>query len=277
MRILCFFMSINTWQNKWGEQMKGLIIKDMMCLRKQRVIFIYTVVAVIVLSVMFVLSARFGNIALGNREMIAENQVSEVDVKNLSTMALILFMLIPIALVGDVSTIFLADGKAGFFNVSSTFPLSIAKRVAAKYITVFIMFGIGVAIDLLISFVLSLITDIISFADFFGIIISTASCMSIYGAITIMLCFLFGYGKESYAQICTILVMILSVIAVNFGKIKNIFISISAGDDSSIVTGINFIDFMKNKYYILLFVSIVVTSFSYLGSVNIAKRKRGIV
>ena len=88
--------------------MKGLIIKDLMCLRKQRIIFIYTVVAVIVLSVMFVLSARFGNMALAGKEIMLESGVSDVDVRNIATMVLILFMLIPIATVGDVSTVFVA-------------------------------------------------------------------------------------------------------------------------------------------------------------------------
>ena len=51
--------------------MKGLIIKDLMCLRKQRVTFCFTVLSVIVISVMFVLSAKFGNIASANQEMMA--------------------------------------------------------------------------------------------------------------------------------------------------------------------------------------------------------------
>lgn len=251
--------------------MRGLIIKDMMCLRKQRVIFIYTVVAVIVLSLMFVLSARYGNIALGNEMMIREEQVTDIDVKNLSTMALILFMLIPIAMVGDVSTIFLEDGKAGFYSVSSIFPIPLAKRVAAKYMTVLIMFGIGVSIDLAISFALSLITDIITFADFFGIIISAASLMSVYGSLTIMFCFLLGYGKESYAQIITLLLMLLSAIIPNLGKIKSAIVS------GVTINGNGFMNIIKHKSYIPFFVAVAVLFVTYTASVLIAKRKRGIV
>lgn len=121
--------------------MKGLIIKDLMCLRKQRVTFCFTVLSVIVISVMFVLSAKFGNIASANQEMMAANGMSDIDIKNLSTIALILFMLLPIAMVGDVSTVIVADGKAGFANVSSILPISIKKRVLAKFITIISMFG----------------------------------------------------------------------------------------------------------------------------------------
>ena len=60
--------------------MKGLIIKDLMCLRKQLIIFSYVVIAVLVISVMFVLSARFGNIALANESMMLENNISSIDI-----------------------------------------------------------------------------------------------------------------------------------------------------------------------------------------------------
>ena len=49
--------------------MKGLIIKDIMCLRKQLITFIYVLIAVSVISVMYVLSARYGNLALAGRQM----------------------------------------------------------------------------------------------------------------------------------------------------------------------------------------------------------------
>ena len=171
--------------------MKGLVIKDLMCLRKQGIVFMYVVIATVVLAVMFVLSSQFGNIYIGNQQMIAESQLSGVDIKNLSSMMLDSFMMLPIALVGDVATIFLYDGKAGFGNVSATLPLPIYKRVMAKYLTVLMMFGIGVGVDLVISFVLTLLTDIVTFTDFLGIILSFASVMSIYGSLTILFCPLF--------------------------------------------------------------------------------------
>ena len=195
--------------------MKDLIIKDLMCLRKQRIIFIYTVVATAVLSVMFVLSARYGNIHAGTMQMVAEKQLNGVDVKNMGTMALVVFMILPIALVGDAATVFVYDGKAGFANVCATLPLSINRRVMAKFITVIMMFGIGVSIDLVISFVLSVLTDIITFSEFLGIIISTASVMGIYGSITIFYCFCLGYGKESYAQILSIFSMVVAFICLS--------------------------------------------------------------
>ena len=51
--------------------MKGLILKDIMCLRKQLTVFCYVIIGVLIVSVMFVLSTRFGNLASGAREMMA--------------------------------------------------------------------------------------------------------------------------------------------------------------------------------------------------------------
>lgn len=163
--------------------MKGLIIKDLMCLRKQGFTFIYIVISVLVVSVMYVLSAKFGNMAMGNQEMMMENSMTEIDIKNLSTIVLILFMLLPISMVGDVSAVFVADGKAGFSNVSASLPVSIEKRVLSRYITISVFFGIGVAVDLVIACILSILTNIISFQEFWGIIIVEASAMFIYGSL----------------------------------------------------------------------------------------------
>lgn len=252
-------------------------MKDLMCLRKQRVIFAYNIAAVLVLSIMYVLSARFGNIAAANQTMMTDNQLSDIDIKNISTITLILFMLLPIAMVGDVTAIFRMDGKAGFSSVSSVLPLSIGKRVMAKYLTVFIMFGIGILVDLVISLILSVLTNIISFADFFGIILSSASLMSIYGALAIVFCFLFGYGKEDYAILTSWAVIFITAILANIKKVKLIFASTAAADSDSVDFISDFLNFIKHKYFILFAIAVIVITASYFLSVEIAKRKRGVV
>lgn len=257
--------------------MRGLVIKDLLCLKKRILLFAYTVAGVLVLSVMFVLSARFGNIAAANQEMMLENSLSDIDIKNISTTALILFMLIPIATVGDVTAIFRMDGKAGFSNVSSILPLPVNKRVMAKFLTVFLLFGIGVAVDVAISFVLSILTDIISFADFFGIIISAASLMSIYGALVIFFCFLFGYGKEDYAILVSGAAILITAMLANIKKIKLIFTSVSAGDSDSVDYITDFMNFIMHKYFILLGIAVLVIAVSYFASVEIVRKKGGVV
>ena len=54
--------------------MKGLILKDIMCLRKQLTVFCYVIIGVLIVSVMFVLSTRFGNLASGASEMLGDSE-----------------------------------------------------------------------------------------------------------------------------------------------------------------------------------------------------------
>lgn len=259
--------------------MKGLIIKDLMCLRKQRITFLYIVAVVLIVSVMFVLSAKFGNIAVSNRYMIAENDLSEIDVKNLSSLALVLFMMLPIAMVGDIGTLFTADGKAGFANVSAVLPISIEKRVLAKFVTFISFLGIGVGADIVISLILSLLTDMVPFVEFVAMIITAASALFIYCSLFCLYMFIFGYGKESVAGGVSLLTIMLAIIAANFEKAIMIFIS--CFDDSAPVIDVNPInvvmDGIKDKCISVLIVAVVVGVLSYVLSVFLAKRKRGIV
>lgn len=259
--------------------MKGLIIKDLMCLRKQRVTFIYIVISVLVVSVMYVLSAQFGNMAMLNQDMMMENSMTEIDIKNLSTMVLILFMLLPISMVGDVSAVFAADGKVGFSNVSSVMPVSIEKRVLSKYITIAVFFGIGVAVDLVIACILSILTNIISFQEFLGIIIVEASAMFVYGSLMCVYMFVLGYGKESYATLCSVLSIILALVLMNFDKLKMVFTSIiTEQTDFAEYNPLELVTDFIWKYDAIAFpVAVVIGILSYVLSVVIEKRKRGIV
>ena len=71
--------------------MKGLILKDVMCLKKQLTVFCHVIVGVIIVSLLYVLSARFGNLAEAGREMMRTDDMSHTDVRNIGTLALVLF------------------------------------------------------------------------------------------------------------------------------------------------------------------------------------------
>ena len=72
--------------------MKGLIIKDIMCLKKQLRTFSFVLLGVFVLALMYVLSARFGNIAKAGADMLLDNDLTAVDVKNIGSFVLLIFM-----------------------------------------------------------------------------------------------------------------------------------------------------------------------------------------
>lgn len=260
--------------------MKGLIIKDIMCLRKQLTLFFFVLFGTVVISIMFVLSAKYGNIALIGRQMleINENEMSQIDIINLANIVMMLFMILPIACVGDMVNVFIADGKAGFNKISSIIPLTVSKRLLSRFLTIFTLFGIGAAIDVILAFILSLLTDICSFGEMFGVIITSASVISIYSAILIFFCILLGYGREVYAQVLTILSMIVSFSLINFKSIKDIWIRIfinEQGFDRD--TFWKPLYFIKEKGYIFLITACAVCILSYICSLKIAERKRGVI
>lgn len=262
--------------------MKGLLIKDIMCLRKQLTVFGFVVAGVLAVGIMYVLSARFGNIATANAKVIAENQMDPYELNNIATLALALFMLVPLASVGDLLNIFVADRQAGFEKVAGILPLSVGKRVTARFITIFTLFGIGAVIDIIIAFILSVMTDIISFSDFVGIIISASSLMCIYSALVILYCILMGKGRETVAMILSLLCMVLIYVILRFNKLKDILIAIIALDDtgdSGMSTDYfwDFITFIKQKSYVLLITAIIIMAVSYCISYVIADKKRGVI
>ena len=102
--------------------------------------------------------------------------------------------------------------------------------------------------------------------------------MSIYGAMVIFLCFVFGHGKEDYARIFALLCMLVTALLVNFSKVKEIVTSIAernGGGDVDFFS--DFINFFKHRSYILFIIAALVMTVSYFASVFVVKRKRGVV
>ena len=259
--------------------MKGLMIKDIMCLKKQLMVFCYVIIGVLIVSVMFVLSARFGNLSVAARQMAAENNMSVLDVNNLATLALLTFMFLPFAAVGDVLFVFEEDNKAGFAKVAGALPLSVPKRVLSRYLSVFALLAIGALLDMVIAFTLSFLTDILSFAGFVGIILSALSMMIIYCSLTIVFRVAMpGAGKGQYAQILSLLTMAAGFILIRFQKIKELIAQVKSENNNMGPERLwDLLTAMKEKAWIFALIAITVMLVSYAVSVTIAQRKRGVI
>ena len=162
--------------------------------------------------------------------------MTQVDVKNLGSMVLIMSMLIPIVSVGDMVNVFIADGKAGFFKVSASLPVSMKKRMLSRFLTIYALFVIGATVDIVLAMVLSSLTDIMGFGSFLGIIVSSASLLSIYSAFLILYCVILGYGKEQYAPYLSLLTIALSFVIIKFKSVKFVIIHVLGdGDELHVV------------------------------------------
>ena len=256
--------------------MKGLIIKDIMCLRKQLKTFTFVLIGVFVLALMYVLSARFGNIAKAGADMLMDNDLTAVDVKNIGSYVLVLFMLIPMSAVLDMSVIFNADGEAGFGKIAGTLPLSIHKRLFARFLTIYALFAIGIAVDTVLASVISSLTDLMTFGELMGVIVSAAAFFSIYGALIIFFNILLGYGKDQYCQFLAIFATVLGVALFNIRHLIKIWKVLFLEQELDFnVWG--WLDYIKTKAWIVVIAAILVSAASYGISLYIADRKRGVI
>lgn len=257
-----------------GASMRGLLIKDFFCLKKQLVNYGFVIVGVIVISVMFVLSYNFGNIHAGFTQIVESGQNTEAVIIQMARGAMLMFMLIPIACTADLSNLFTDDENASFYKVAASFPVSISKRVACRFITGYLFIAIGVAVDLIMTVVLSSLTDIISLGKFCGVIVTFASLMLMYISLFILLAYFLGNGKITYANVIPLLIGAAIYITVNFDKLRDF---ITGANDSALWELYDqATEFIFHKSYILLLAAILVSGGSYFAAVHIAVRKRGV-
>ncbi len=254
--------------------MKGLLIKDFFCLKKQLINYGFVIVGVIVVSVLFVLSYNFGNIHAQFMELIDSGESSETGVTMIASIALLLFMLIPIACTGDITNLVTDDERASFYHVASVLPISINKRVASRFLAGYLFIAIGVAVDLLMSIVISSLTGVVSFTKFCGVIISFASLMMIYVSLFLLLVYVLGKGKTSYASVTPMLTGVVLYGWANFDRLRAFLID--SDDNAFMEVFQRTTEFMFFKSYLLLIAAVIISAGAYLLAVGIAKRKRGV-
>lgn len=254
--------------------MKGLLIKDFFCLKKQLINYGFIIVGVIVISIMFVLSYNFGNIHAGFTQMIDSGEAAEADITLIASNALLLFMLIPIACTGDITNLITDDENASFYKVASMLPVSISKRVACRFIAGYLFIAIGVAVDFMMTIILSSLTSVISFGKFCGVIISFASVMMMYISLFILFVYLLGKGKTTYANIIPLLMGIAVYVCAHFNRLREFLTGV---DDNALFDLYKqTTEFIFHKSYILLLAAVIISGGAYFTAVHIAERKRGV-
>lgn len=88
---------------------------------------------------------------------------------------------------------------------------------------------------------------------------------------------MFGYGKEDYAILASGSAILITAMLANIKKIKLIFASVRAGDSDSVDFITDFMNFIMHKYFILPGIAVLVIAVSYFASVEIVRKKGGVV
>ena len=163
------------------KTMRGLIIKDMMSFRKRLVMVVFVTVAVVILAVMFSISARTGNLY----DMIVPGpdttEQEAATARDVFSYVFMMLMLLPMSAVGDtVKNMLFEDRLSGFTSVASVTPLTIGQRILSKIICFCGLYLAGAVLSIVISSLVSLFTDLVTFRQLFSIVIIGLSVCLIY-------------------------------------------------------------------------------------------------
>ena len=248
--------------------MKGLIVKDIYCLKKQLTTYAFIIIGVVAVAIMFVLSGRYGNLAIS----VSGLKEGGFDIAAVVKIAVMFFMLLPLVSTGDISNLFEYDKSASFYKLGASLPVSVEKRVLSKFLTVFMFLAVGLLIDVSMSAVISAVSDIILFTKCFNTLISLTACMVIFTSAIIML----NYAGVSptYSTALPILFACVIFLAVKFKDIKNALIN----DDFAAFSGFfhNLINAFEHRPYLFVITAAVFGAVCYFVSLCFAKNKRGV-
>lgn len=254
--------------------MGGLIKKDMYCLKKNLLMFLFVTAGVIVLSVMFIISARSGNVALGIERMKTENDgMSEADFYAIFRIAVWAVLFIPQAFVGVVTECFKEDRKAGFYKYMMTLPLSEKELVGSRYISLMLFTGVSVAGSCTAAVFVSLASDYFRLETLLSIVFTFAAVLLIYMSIVMLLLYVFGVERADFIQCAPYAAVFIAGIAVMGIKIS----SMPENElDGYIVELIGrFSDVAAKNGVMLMGIAIVCMAVSYFVSCKMLKKRRG--
>jgi hypothetical protein len=236
-----------------------------------RATFVFVTVSSFVITVMALISARCGNIALAEQEYLTGGSDMPISPAYILWYAVAVMVLLPLASIGDtLSLAFEADKNSGFANVAGALPVSVKQRITARFITLFLTCGTGTFISLALSFILSLFTDIMTFGDFTGLVLSAASLILIFSALEMILIFLLKMKNTDYARIISLLIMSAVFILCSLGKMIE---AVRAMKPTELIT--DGLLFLENRWFILAAAAAVCLLISYFVSAGIAERKWG--
>lgn len=251
--------------------MKGLIIKDLYCLKKSIKLFLLITAGVILISVLFVLSARYGNVAVVAAEMEAEGEMNSEDFFELMRLGVWLVLFIPLAFMGNVLDCFKADHEAGFSKVLFACPVKSTQIVGARYITCLMYAGIGLLGSIISSLFVAAASERFSFGELLAVQFSLAGVLIAYMGIVMMLTYLCGAEKSSIIQSGPIIAAIAVAVTLWVQKMD----SPSAGEQGLGLSGwvVKIQEFLKGNGMIIFGAALVIMAVSCLASAVIMQKK----
>lgn len=248
--------------------MKGLIIKDLYCLKKQIVMYAFIITGVVAVAIMFVFSEKYGNL----KDAVYEMTQAGIDIASVVKITVMFFMLLPLVCTGNIADTFADDKAAAFFKTAAALPVTAEKRVLSKFVTAVLFLALGLAVDIAMAAVISSVSDIIVFSKCAGVLVSLTACMLIFMSCVILL----NYAGVP-SMYSTFVPLGAAGIIILAAKIKDIINALSSDDVSGIARTFRaVINALESRPHIFMIAAVSVACLGWLVSVRFAKRKRGV-
>ncbi len=147
--------------------MKGLILKDIYCLRTRMMTYILTLVAALVIGILISLSSEYGNLKLdvfmGDVATVSEDDMAAYEM--ILGGATFLAILLPLGVGFDGIMTFHMDEKANFGDVLRTMPVKPVEIVLARFGTTYGFLMMGYVSSILIALLLSPVVKVFTLGE----------------------------------------------------------------------------------------------------------------
>ena len=252
--------------------MKGLIIKDFYCLKKEVLLYLGTTIAVCVLSVLFVLSTKYGNIADAIADIQKTEMITAESLIKMTDFMILLAIVLPIALMGCITECFKADKKADYSKVLYSFPMNCKEIVGSRYLTCIIFSGGCIVSSVFCGIIISSVSETIVFTKLLGCIISFCAGFLIYMSLVMFLLYFFEAKCADIIQAAPLLLILFLAMMKTAQRVEQI----ADADFEREMTGmINEIrGFLEEQFVLLGMISVASMFVSYCLSVLIMKKKK---
>lgn len=256
--------------------MKGLILKDIYCLRTRIMTYVLTLVAALVIGILISLSSEYGNLKL-DVFMGEDTSVSEDDMAAYEMIlggATFLAILLPLGVGFDGIMTFHMDEKANFGDVLRTMPVKPVEIVLARFSTAYGFLLTGYISSVLIALLISPVVEVFTLGEM--IHAGTVMTCALAVGLGVVCCALFMWKKKT----CEYIFIGVFLGAYAIFAIAIVTLSNRYGDQVDAIMN-TFMDKVKilfeNSLVWLIPVALLMTVVCFFVSVLIVKRKgRGV-
>lgn len=256
--------------------MKGLILKDIYCLRTRIMTYVLTLVAALVIGILISLSSEYGNMRLdvmmGDAAAVSEDDLAAHKV--MLGGATFLAILLPLGVGFDGIMTFHMDEKANFGDVLRTMPVKPVEIVLARFSTAYGFLLTGYVSSILIALLISPVVEVFTLGEM--IHAGTVMTCALAVGLGVVCCALFMWKKKTCEYIFIgVFLGVYAIFAIAIVTLSNRY-----GDQVDAIMN-TFMDKVKilfdNCLTWLIPVALLMTVVCFFVSVLIVKRKgRGV-